>query len=261
MSRTTALACPRMSLRPFSRNFPKHQQRPTYNTEVSNFCWQVAPPIFLIVAGSGLGLYISKRLTELLDGKIHAISAPGKGAILKFYILGTQVEDRSLQSPRLQNGHLDPLRPGVAIATHSRCLRSATLAHSKMKRKTLLIVEDNLVNQRLMVKMLSGAYEIHTANNGLECLQIMQSDTGRSIDLVLCDIEMPVMNGYEAVQQVKEWQRSQGVRPIRFLAVSANARPEQVKKMLDAGMDQTIRKPFGRDDILKVVAQMLEHGQ
>lgn len=66
------------------------------------------------------------------------------------------------------------------------------------------------------------------------------------------------MNGYEAVQQVKQWLRSQGRTPVPFLAVSANARPEQVQRMLDAGYDNTIRKPFGRLDIHRAVVSMLQ---
>lgn len=65
------------------------------------------------------------------------------------------------------------------------------------------------------------------------------------------------MDGYEAVRTVKEWQLAQGLRPVPFLGVSANSRPEQIQKMLDAGMDNTIRKPAGRQDILDVVRNML----
>lgn len=65
------------------------------------------------------------------------------------------------------------------------------------------------------------------------------------------------MNGYEAVQKVKAWQKEVGQREVPFLAVSANSRPEQVRKMLDAGMNNTIRKPFGRSDILTTVKSML----
>lgn len=215
----------------------------------------------LTFTGSGLSLYISKQLTELLGGKIQASSTPGLGATLSFYVLGTRAEEILMKSPLLGNGHMETdssQMPRVAKMLTSRILRSATNTSTKADRKTLLIVEDNLVNQQLMSKLLSSTYSILTANNGLECLQLMQSNLGHKVELVLCDIEMPVMNGYQAVRQVKEWQRSQGMQPIQFLAVSANARPEQVQKMLDAGMDNTIGKPFGRQEILSVVKQMLD---
>lgn len=68
---------------------------------------------------------------------------------------------------------------------------------------------------------------------------------------------LAIMNGYDAVRLVKEWQQLHNRRVVPFLGVSANSRPEQVQKMLDAGMDQTIRKPASRKDILDIVRSML----
>lgn len=72
-------------------------------------------------------------------------------------------------------------------STNSSLLTSSIQA---AERRRLLVVEDNLVNQRLMCKILGTQYEVFTANNGLECLHFMQTDKGQTIDLVLCDIEM-----------------------------------------------------------------------
>lgn len=137
--------------------------------------------------GSGLGLYISKRLTELLGGEIEARSSSSGGSQLHFYIMADPVF--SIGSPVIPQGQI----PISTIMSNDATIMSndATSVNLAYQTKsTLLIVEDNIVNQRLMSKLLSAHYNIHTANNGLECLQLMQSDVGKSIDLVLCDIEM-----------------------------------------------------------------------
>lgn len=202
--------------------------------------------------GSGLGLYISKILTERLGGQIEATSVPGAGTELSFHIYVSRSDEPAqsciakAQTEIERNG----AEPSALTVVEGQL-------NSQTEKPVLLIVEDNIINQRLMAKILSPVYQVHTANNGLECLNLLKSEVGSTINLVLCDIEMPVMNGYEAVKEVKNWQVANATKPIPFLAVSANCRPEQVKLMLDAGMDDAIKKPFGRKEILGAVARML----
>ena len=141
--------------------------------------------------GSGLGLYISKRLVELLGGQISAKSSPGGGSDLRFYVIcerpaSVEGYTHAVHAPQKQEKVVDKII-SLKKATGSR---TATGIYSDHERPTLLVVEDNLVNQKLMVKLLSGKYNIRTANNGLECLALFKSSSGTSIDLVLCDIEM-----------------------------------------------------------------------
>lgn len=143
--------------------------------------------------GSGLGLYISKRLTELLGGSIEATSTLGHGTCLTFSIVAESAVAPEIPAPKVVPA------PKVIAAIEAILGTEAIFypfpkvpieVDTSQRRSTLLIVEDNLVNQRLMCKVLGTSYNLHTANNGLECVEYMQSPAGNEIDLVLCDIEM-----------------------------------------------------------------------
>lgn len=203
--------------------------------------------------GSGLGLYISRCLTELLGGEIQARSDLGQGTELNFYVMATPLVS-DVPRPVLPKSRTQSSRIDLPVARSTKSSRSLSNDEHAL---TILIVEDNLLNQKLMKKLLQNQYNVLTADNGLECVDTCQSHGGDKIDLVLCDCEMPVMSGYEAVAKVKSWAKQTGRRPLPFLAVSANSRPEQVKMMLDAGMDDTIAKPVNRTELLAAIDRVL----
>ena len=109
----------------------------------------------------------------------------------------------------------------------------------------VLLVEDNVVNQTVLGKQLQKAgCNVTLANHGQECLDFLKTtnlwkgnDSGRQMDLILMDMEMPVMNGLEATKQIRDLQR-QGllIKHVPIIAVTANARKEQIEVSLNAGM-------------------------
>ena len=123
----------------------------------------------------------------------------------------------------------------------------------------LLLVEDNLVNQKVMEKQLKKAgYNIKLANHGGEALEHLRKSTfcdakhGQRLDVVLMDVEMPIMGGLECTRKIREMQKEIGgvKRHVPIIAITANARGEQQTQALDAGMDSVVTKPFQMKELL-----------
>lgn len=120
---------------------------------------------------------------------------------------------------------------------------------------------DNLTNQRVMSKQLERAgYIVAVANHGHEALEHLNKSRykdpkkGRPLDIVLCDVEMPIMNGLEFIKTVRAMEDKgtlHGHLPV--IAVTANARAEQQAEALEAGMDNVVTKPFRMLELLPVL--------
>lgn len=112
----------------------------------------------------------------------------------------------------------------------------------------VLVVEDNLVNQELMIALLSRRrHQVMVAQNGLEALDILERQT---FDVILMDVQMPIMDGLEAARRIREKEK-QGGGHVPIIAMTANTLPQDQKICFQAGMDDYIPKPI---DIGKLVA-------
>jgi CheY-like chemotaxis protein len=182
--------------------------------------------------GSGLGLSISKAYVEILGGKIWLNSEPGKGSIFLFIIPYKKV---------IKNEISENLHENIINFDYN-------------KSKTILIAEDEDLNFQLLLVLLSrmGLIIIRAAN-GAEAVEICRSD--KAIDLVLMDIKMPVMNGYEATKIIKE------LRPhLPVIAQTAYSSDEDRAKAFACGCSDFISKPFKRHQLLtKISEQLVNH--
>lgn len=256
---------------------------------------QATPRTHVKYGGSGLGLFISKTLATMQGGAIGVSSEKNVGSTFAFF-----VSCRVTEPPASQvTGQASKLRP--VLTSQGASLEEAM----KAVKLSVLIVEDNLVNQKVLQKQLQKfGWTTYIAGNGEEALQWLKkssywrakesadaaadsnpkqrpkSDSGSydgdELDLILLDIEMPVMDGLTCVSRIRQWedqgllglprpgiktQRSQSTTslspitpnqecttPRKFripvLAVSANARMEQMHEAVSAGMDDAITKPF-----------------
>jgi len=117
---------------------------------------------------------------------------------------------------------------------------------------TILVVEDNLLNQKLAGIVLKniGCKPVY-AENGEEAVQLVRQNNG--IDMVLMDIRMPVMDGYEATRIIRKIYKSD----VPIIGLSANAFEEDVEKSLESGMNAHIAKPYSEEDIFNIIKQWL----
>lgn len=183
--------------------------------------------------GTGLGLAISKKLIELMGGTIDVSSVLDQGSTFSIKIPYIQAEE----TPEEED-------------TQDKISRD--IFQSKV-----LVVEDNLTNQMLMeiiLDELNVSYDM--ANNGQEAVDIYNKDSNYGI--ILMDENMPIMNGIEAVQHIRQIEKDKDLSPINIIAVTANSLSGDQERFIQAGMNGYLAKPYTEDDIHEVLSTFLK---
>lgn len=173
--------------------------------------------------GSGLGLSIAKGLVELMGGKISVKSRPGQGTSF-------DIELEFERAPEQESG-TNPERDA--------CFNEKILAGRKF-----LVVEDNAINAEILCELLQ-MYEANVVlrTDGAQAVQAFESAPPGTYDAILMDVQMPVMNGYDAARAIRRMAR-EDARRIPIVALTANAFTEDIQAALDAGMDAHVAKPI-----------------
>jgi signal transduction histidine kinase/NO-binding membrane sensor protein with MHYT domain/DNA-binding NarL/FixJ family response regulator len=193
--------------------------------------------------GTGLGLPISRKFIQLMGGDIQVSSVVNQGSTFLFFI-PYQPGRSELQGPRLST---------VSAGSNSM---EQPFIQRKIKalpnRPKILAVEDNATNRLLLVEMLTTmGFEVREAENGREAIELWEV---WHPDLILMDMRMPVMDGYQATQEIKKRPADQSTI---IIALTASAFEEQRQHILNVGCDDFIRKPFQAEVLLETIAHSL----
>ncbi len=192
--------------------------------------------------GTGLGLAICKQLTKLMNGEIWVESEPNRGSTFSFNLwltLGQLIERRTDPNRQNINSLIDNIIKDIN--------------YNQIKDKKILLVEDNDINQEVAIELLqqAGMKKVTLARNGQEAIDYFNTQT---FDLILMDIQMPIMDGYQACEIIRSMPNGQAI-PI--IAMTANVLTEQRVLAEKAGMNDHIYKPLNINQMSNTIQKWI----
>jgi CheY-like chemotaxis protein len=193
----------------------------TEMTQLFNRFEQITQRTYSDYEGSGLGLFISKHLAEIMGGTISVISEKSKGSRFTFNMISEKPTDLQIIEKKI--------------------VEEQIVTPESFSYYNVLVCEDNRINQRILVQLVqkAGCTSI-AASDGVEAVEKYTNNS--SINLVLMDVSMPRMDGFEATKKIREYEAQTGKENVIIIGISGNARKEYYDKGLEAGMNDYLYK-------------------
>lgn len=185
--------------------------------------------------GTGLGMAITKKYVDLMGGTINVESKKGKGS--------TFVLDLPM------------------VVTDAKSVKKKDYAIGKVNLEgvNVLLAEDNELNAEIAIIQLEEiGLKITRARDGKEAVEIFENNPKGTFDVILMDVMMPNLNGYEATEAIRNNNEREDGRTIPIIAMTANAFAEDVQASIDAGMNGHLSKPIVIDEVVKTIARNIE---
>ncbi len=190
--------------------------------------------------GAGLGLSIVKKLIELMHGSIRVTSTVGKGTVFDFTIMA-KLPPAIVHASRIDN------RP-----INERCVPGLP----KTEHLKILVAEDNIINRKLILRFLEKMGHVAIAvENGMEALAALDKEP---FDLILMDIQMPVMDGMEATKRIRQQAREKNNVCIPIIALTAHAMKGDKEKFVAMGMNDYLSKPIDKNELAEVIVRVMK---
>ncbi len=188
--------------------------------------------------GTGLGMMIVKSMVNKMHGSIEVHSKQGEGSEFVIEL---------------------PLSPAISAESESAPDREIQEAMSRdYSNVTVLVVDDMPMNLKLAEHVLAKkGFHVLTTDNGIDAIEQLKRDKDGKIDLVLMDVNMPVMDGLEATRRIRGMEDPR-LASIPIIAMTANAFESDVKEALDAGMNAHVPKPFTKEELITVISKNLK---
>lgn len=197
--------------------------------------FQADPGITRKYGGTGLGLVISKNLSEIMGGSLEMKSLAGRGTT--FRMLLPHRPDTTNQSEKIQTPHYF----WEDVESSRRC--------------HILLVDDSEDNRVLLIHYLKNLpFDCDEAENGQQAVEKFRS---HKYDLVFMDIQMPIMTGYKATELIRFYEKERRLTPTPIVALTATAVAEELQKTLASGCNSYVVKPVKKSEILEVIHQSL----
>lgn len=192
------------------------------------------------IQGTGLGMSITKSIVDMMGGEITVKTAPNQGT--EFIVrIRLRLQEDGQQSAEAESVK-DPETPKLAV---------------DFSTKRLLLVEDMEINREIaLMQLKSFGFTVETAENGKDAVDKVAASEPGYFDAVLMDIQMPVMNGYEASEAIRALADKR-LSAIPIVAMTANAFSEDVKKAMDVGMNAHVAKPIDLNVLENVLQEVL----
>jgi CheY-like chemotaxis protein/HPt (histidine-containing phosphotransfer) domain-containing protein len=200
--------------------------------------------------GTGLGLVICRRLAALMGGDVRMESTPGRGTTMYLTVRLAVADPADVGAGT-----------GAALGGAAEFLRRPKPARevAERERSVLLLAEDHPINRRVLVQQLGMiGFHVDTAEDGQEALALFEAGQGRYA-LVLTDINMPVMDGFELARAIRRMEAEAGGSRTPIMALSANVLPGQAERCANAGMDDFAGKPSSMPVLAEKLRRWMPH--